>query len=47
MRESGMGVDAVSERVDATAETIRDHYDRADERDLMENRRNEVEKIAF
>lgn len=47
MRESGMGVDAVSERVDATAETIREHYDRSDERDLMEHRRTEVEKLAF
>lgn len=47
MRESGMGVDAVSERVDATAETIRAHYDRSDERDLMEHRRTEVEKLAF
>lgn len=47
MRESGMGVDTVAERVDATAETIRDHYDRADERDLMENRRTEVSKLAF
>ena len=42
-----MGVDAVSERVDATAETIRAHYDRSDERDLMEHRRTEVEKLAF
>jgi len=36
-----------TERVDATAETIREHYDRSDERDLMEHRRTEVEKLAF
>lgn len=47
MRESGMGVSAVSERVDATAETIRDHYDRSDEHELMENRRSEVSTLAF
>lgn len=47
MRESGMGVDAVSERVNATTETIREHDDRSDERDLMEHRRTEVEKLAL
>lgn len=39
--------DKVSDGVDATAETIRDHYDRADEHQLMENRRTEVQNIAF
>lgn len=45
MRECGMSVGAVSDRVDATPETIRAHYDRSDPRRTMESRRSEVSKL--
>ncbi|GAA0305564.1 tyrosine-type recombinase/integrase [Halarchaeum salinum] len=45
MRECGMSISAVSDRVDATPETIRTHYDRSDPRRTMESRRAEVSKL--
>lgn len=47
MRESGLHVGTVSERVDATPETIKAHYDRSDGRKLMENRRDAIQGLAF
>lgn len=43
MRESGL----YPRRRAVNATAVRDHYDRSNERDLMEHRRNEVTKLAF
>jgi len=45
MREEGMPVEDVAERVDATPETIRTYYDRSDEEQRREQRRKQLEQI--
>ena len=47
MRERGVSADVVAERVDATPETIRTHYDRSDPRKRMEERRNQFDKLQL
>lgn len=47
MRERGIPADVVAERVDATPETIRTHYDRADPRKRMEERRNQFDNLQL
>lgn len=44
MRECGMQPADVAERVDATPETIRHHYEFSDPRKRMEKRRNQLNK---
>ncbi|WP_058366376.1 tyrosine-type recombinase/integrase [Haloparvum sedimenti] len=45
MREQGMPAEVVAERVDATAQTIRYHYDRSDPRKRAEQRRDHLEDL--
>jgi site-specific recombinase XerD len=45
MRECGIAPEDVSERVDATPETIRQHYDFSDELQRLENRRESFEEL--
>ena len=45
MRECGISPEDVSERVDATPETIRQHYDFSDELQRLENRRERFEDL--
>ncbi|RAW46904.1 hypothetical protein DQW50_00480 [Halorubrum sp. 48-1-W] len=45
MRDEGAPIRAVGERVDATPETLKLHYDFSDERNRMEHRRDVFEEI--
>ena len=47
MRECGMQPADVAERVDATPETIRHHYEFSDPRKRMEQRRNQLDKLQL
>ncbi len=47
MRERGIPAAVVAERVDATPETIRYHYDRSDPRELMKERRSQFDKLQL
>lgn len=47
MRECGMQPADVAERVDATPETIRHHYDHSDPRKRMEQRRKQLDKLQL
>ena len=45
MREQGISVEDVAERVDATPETVRQHYDFSAEMKRLENRRTQFEDL--
>jgi len=45
MREQGISVEDVAERVDATPETVRQHYDFSAEMKRLENRRSQFEDL--
>lgn len=47
MRDCGMQPADVAERVDATPETIRHHYDHSDPRKRMEQRRKQLDKLQL
>lgn len=47
MRDQGAPIQAVAERVDATPETLKLHYDFSDERNRMEHRREVFEDIEL
>jgi len=45
MREQGISDEDVAERVDATPETVRQHYDFSAEMKRLENRRSQCEDL--
>ena len=45
MREQGISVEDVAERVDATPETVRQHYDFSAEIKRLENQRSQSEDL--
>ncbi|MWV64621.1 hypothetical protein GRS48_07260 [Halorubrum sp. JWXQ-INN 858] len=47
MRDEGAPIRAVAERVDATPETLKLHYDFSDERNRMEHRRDVFDEIEL
>jgi hypothetical protein len=47
MRECGMPVGDVAERVDATPETIRTHYDESNPRERMKKRRKQLTNLQL
>jgi hypothetical protein len=45
MRERGIPIEVVSERVDSTPETIREHYEFSDPRERLEQRRDHINDL--